>query len=352
MVASLMGLASQGQAGDNKHSNFLIVDEYEPRNAATCGVYALVFAASSLGFEIDVRDLLNSNFVSSTSGSSTHDLVDAAAEYGMVAIPYKDMNWLSLVTSPNPILLYTDQRNDVAGHWVTFLGMKNGRALIFDQARSEKLAWLSPGDLLAQWHGQGIVIAQSDSIYWHRSPWVVNLLQFSVLFIVAGITGWLIPQRPAVRSLLAVPIGLMAFLTFVVVVDASHIYRNPQIVAWIAGNYQDTNDFPEVSFEDVMRVKTDHRVHLVDARLNRQFRAIHLPGSINVPINVRSDEFASSILEMGRDDPVIVFCSGPRCAWATIIANRFSAAGFRNVQVFRGGIQVFALNDVYLEREL
>ena len=63
-----------------------------------------------------------------------------------------------------------------------------------------------------------------------------------------------------------------------------------------------------------------------------QFRAMHIPGSLNIS----APEIAHELLDL--DDEVVVYCSNPACAASVIAYNQLTALGYKNVRRYAGGI--------------
>ena len=63
-----------------------------------------------------------------------------------------------------------------------------------------------------------------------------------------------------------------------------------------------------------------------------QFRAMHVPGSLNIS----APEIAHELLDL--DDEVVVYCSNPACAASVIAYNQLVDHGYKHVRRYAGGI--------------
>ena len=72
-------------------------------------------------------------------------------------------------------------------------------------------------------------------------------------------------------------------------------------------------------------------IKLVMVQGDWQFRAMHIPGSLNIS----APEIAHELLNL--DDEVVVYCSNPACAASVIAYDRLTALGYKNVRRYAGG---------------
>ena len=63
-----------------------------------------------------------------------------------------------------------------------------------------------------------------------------------------------------------------------------------------------------------------------------QFRAMHIPGSVNIS----TPEIAHEMLDL--DDEIVVYCSNPACYASIIAYNKLTAHGYKHVRRYAGGI--------------
>ena len=77
-----------------------------------------------------------------------------------------------------------------------------------------------------------------------------------------------------------------------------------------------------------------------------QFRAMHIPGSLNIS----TPEIAQEMLEL--DDEIVVYCSNVACAASVIAYNRLTDHGYKNVQRYAGGISEWEESGYPVEGEM
>ncbi len=63
-----------------------------------------------------------------------------------------------------------------------------------------------------------------------------------------------------------------------------------------------------------------------------QFRAMHIPGSLNIS----APEIAHETLDL--DDEIVVYCSNPACYASIMAYNKLTGHGYKHVRRYAGGI--------------
>ncbi|MCH7536085.1 MAG: rhodanese-like domain-containing protein [Bacteroidetes bacterium] len=101
----------------------------------------------------------------------------------------------------------------------------------------------------------------------------------------------------------------------------------------------------EISCEE-LKNKIDQKddFKLVNCLSKAQFRAKHIPGSINIPItheNIGSmGSFDKVIIKIVPiDEEVIVYCSDVSCQVSVIAYKRFEKLGYKKISRFSGGLR-------------
>ncbi len=75
---------------------------------------------------------------------------------------------------------------------------------------------------------------------------------------------------------------------------------------------------------------------LVDVLAHEHFVSIHLPGAINVPLNLLQD---LAPLLFGKHDEIVVYCADTSCTASTTAVKILGTQGFTNVYDYKGGIK-------------
>lgn len=330
----------------------LVVVENESMAAnasGTCGIYALIAAADALGTDVDINKLLVPKFAGSLLGSSVHELQAAAESVGLQANHYAGLSWVSLQALDSPCLLLLD---DVAGggpHWVTYLGKEQGLVRVFDQAHADRVVAMPVGDLVSNWTGVGLSISIHNSGFAGSSVGLVPALRFVLLIgigLVLGRISVLIGRDSRIRCVCCFLGSILVLAGTIAATDESQAVWNQHLASWFSASLSQENDqIPVIGFQEFETIYLGgDGAYMIDARPYDAFRQGSLKGSLNVPVNAASFEFFNAINGMDRGKKCVVFCASSECTWASVVANRLYLAGFRDVSVFRGGIQVLGVN--------
>jgi rhodanese-related sulfurtransferase len=88
---------------------------------------------------------------------------------------------------------------------------------------------------------------------------------------------------------------------------------------------------------DELKQKLDHpkKSILVEALPPEQFRKLHLPGAINIPVEQIRNRAPE--LMPNKDIELIVYCAGPACHASRQAADELTAMGYANVRHYVGG---------------
>jgi rhodanese-related sulfurtransferase len=87
-----------------------------------------------------------------------------------------------------------------------------------------------------------------------------------------------------------------------------------------------------------MREIVENGSHLLlDARSLQEYDRGHLPGAMALPFSDFENAFPAIAPMLNPDDPLVVYCSGPRCDDALLLAGRLTEAGFGNVSLYLEG---------------
>ena len=66
---------------------------------------------------------------------------------------------------------------------------------------------------------------------------------------------------------------------------------------------------PEISLDELTRAPRDRRITLVDVLSPESFRAMHIPGAINLPVADIGRRAGELLPDRGA--PIITYCGGP-----------------------------------------
>jgi rhodanese-related sulfurtransferase len=88
--------------------------------------------------------------------------------------------------------------------------------------------------------------------------------------------------------------------------------------------------------EDVMALQAVGRALVVDVRIEPSFRAGHIPGALNVPLD-QVDARAPEILRAAAGRAIVTYCSCLHEHTSAVAAQALTAAGARDVSALLGG---------------
>ena len=143
------------------------------------------------------------------------------------------------------------------------------------------------------------------------------------------------------------------FLTFLVlfitalalgtVANSVGPYQIPWSQAW---SEQVVNDIEDAGFnilevEEVLAITEDFSRTLLDARSLDDYDQGHLPGSMSLSVK-EFDVFFPDIQTMVfPEDPIVVYCSGPSCDEALLLARKLQEQGYQHIEIFAGGMEAW-----------
>lgn len=84
---------------------------------------------------------------------------------------------------------------------------------------------------------------------------------------------------------------------------------------------------------------------LVDVLSHDHFAHVHLPGAVNVPVNVLRD---LAPLLFGPNDEIVVYCASFECTASPTAVKILQQLGFTNVIDYAGGIKDWIEHDLPL----
>ncbi len=135
-------------------------------NAANqyCGLNCLYTIMKMSGKQVEFSDLIKPEYIGSTKGSSLAEIKQAAEDNGLYAEAVKQLSGSVLKQCKFPIILHIKSMeiSEEYDHYVLFLGMKYGKAKIFDPPNPVKLVTFA--ELATLWDGNGLIVSDGESI--------------------------------------------------------------------------------------------------------------------------------------------------------------------------------------------
>ena len=97
--------------------------------------------------------------------------------------------------------------------------------------------------------------------------------------------------------------------------------------------------FSEADADFVRQLSVDPGTVLIDARLPELFSRGHIPGAVNLPVSSFAKTLPPHLPRLLSARLIIVHCGGPLCDDAVDLAGRLYEKGFKDILVYRGGLE-------------
>lgn len=96
-----------------------------------------------------------------------------------------------------------------------------------------------------------------------------------------------------------------------------------------------------LALQDMQDAYATDFADFVDARTPDEYREGHIPGAVNLPVDVFRKGRPESLDQLDPDKPIYVYCEGDECGSSIIVAEQLRLHGFRGVRVFTPGFSVW-----------
>lgn len=321
------------------------------RSGSYCGIYCLYAAMKLSNIDVDPEQLLKPGYIGSHKGSSLAELKKAAEDNGLYAVPVAKLTSRELRQSPYPIILHVKFAADKKeyDHYELFLETKDGRARLYDPPEPVRLVPFY--ELAPWWDGTGLIIAPSPidlgTIFAAARKRFIMYAAIAVAVILVvrwGQRRWL-PSAGMVsrHRLFALSIAEGAGLAVMALLCGMlyHFVNEEGFLAHQNGvaSIQQAhlaNFIPKLSGRQVRKMLNNTDTVFIDARLADDFKAGHLEGAINVPVDANDVQRREALAEIDKDTRIVVYCQSAGCKFAEIVAIKLMSDGFSNVSLFKG----------------
>jgi rhodanese-related sulfurtransferase len=101
------------------------------------------------------------------------------------------------------------------------------------------------------------------------------------------------------------------------------------------------NFIPKINRKQARKLLNDNAV-FVDARSNDDFKAGHLEGAINVPVDISDDDRRKVMAGIAKNARIVIYCQSRGCKFAEMVAIKIMSDGFDNVSLLNGGWREWA----------
>lgn len=316
-----------------------------------CGVYCLYMAMKIFDVDIEHRELLKPEYIGSHKGSSLAELQKAAQDNGLYAVPVEKLTSRELRRSPYPVILHVKSSADKKDydHYELFLETQNGQARMCDPPGPVRLVPFY--ELAPRWDGTGLMVSKKPiDIRVVFAPARKRLLICSAIAVLAilivrwGRRRWLSStatiSRPRLFCLSAAQgagLALLALLSGMVYhfVNDEGFLAHPNATASIEQAHLG-NFIARINRKQAQKLHNDNAV-FVDARSNDDFKAGHLEGAINIPVDVSDDQRRKVMAGIAKNARIVVYCQNGGCEFAEKVAIELMSDGFPNVSLLNGG---------------
>ncbi|MCF7959310.1 MAG: hypothetical protein K9M08_01095 [Pirellula sp.] len=314
-----------------------------------CGIYAVYGAVSTVLREdgqsvtLPFDDLLQTDFVSSYKGSSSDDLEKAARFLGAEATTYRWLSAFTLRSSSKPLVLHVSPRGRPGKytHWLLFLGIQDGKALVKDGEGGSFLVDVS--DLVSRWDGIAVCVFSRN-----QSPPNFVSTDIFVFTLQIAVALSLVFLGSSVFHCLLSPTLMNELVVFCCVILCGFVacYCSPSIPkirranAFAIAHELGATQFPEISIDELSCVCHDpsNSSVIIDCRYDFDFVDAHLPNAVNMPVDIATVQ----LLEMTHGLPLttefVLYCQSAGCHFSDIIAGELTRLGFHRLRIFRPGM--------------
>jgi rhodanese-related sulfurtransferase len=94
---------------------------------------------------------------------------------------------------------------------------------------------------------------------------------------------------------------------------------------------------PEISAAEALQMLKARSAVFVDARDEKEYRADHIPGAINIPMRAWQAVWPKTQSQLPREASIVLYCYGGVCGLSTRMAKRLLELGYERPIVLRRG---------------
>ncbi len=86
------------------------------------------------------------------------------------------------------------------------------------------------------------------------------------------------------------------------------------------------------------KIDKGDKFHLVDVLSPESFTENHIPGAINVPNGLDFVAEIERVVDLGKDDEIILYCASADCMASASAARKLEEAGYANIKHYQDGL--------------
>ncbi|MCJ7497761.1 MAG: rhodanese-like domain-containing protein [candidate division Zixibacteria bacterium] len=114
----------------------------------------------------------------------------------------------------------------------------------------------------------------------------------------------------------------------------------------------DKADPPAITLTQAMTYFQTHNTIFLDARLEGDYKAGHIPKALNLPFDEFDQYYPKVELLLTKDKNIITYCDGTECEASLFLARILKERGFKNLKIFFGGWTEWNKAGLPVERSL
>ena len=316
-----------------------------PPAAPLCGVKSLYTALKAEGVEVNYADLLQPQYVSSQAGSTFPELRKAAIDLHANAQLLDGLTAADLANLKCPAILHVKPEYDSPeyNHFILCVPTSNGRLALYDPP--DPLVRTMGDELAAVWDGSALAISSRPIMLkrmWGHAAMRIALFSLVGLGILGSIR--LVNERmtksrwsrfSALTQVFLVLLSSIAIaIAFHLLSPQGFVAQRQAVAAIAAARFVEPPG--KIELADARRLH-GQGARFVDARNIWDFNHNHIDGAINLPPNASRLDRQRTMADCRKDQPLVVYCQGPSCPYAGLLAKRLAKDGFAKVHVFAGG---------------
>ncbi len=99
----------------------------------------------------------------------------------------------------------------------------------------------------------------------------------------------------------------------------------------------DNADPSAITLTQAMTYFQTHNTIFLDARLEGDYKAGHIPKALNLPFEEFEQYYPETEPLLSRGENIITYCDGTECEASLFLARILKERGFKNLKIFFGG---------------
>jgi rhodanese-related sulfurtransferase len=311
-----------------------------------CGVNSLYTALRIEGLNLEFPRLLQRKYVSSASGGTLPELLQAARDTGANAQLVENLSVADLHRLSCPAILHVKTEFDAPdyNHFVLCVPAPDGRLALYDPPGP--LIRTAGHDLAPVWDGTALLVSTQPINLKTLRLWALARAALGVGTALAAIgvvvLARSIHQRRVVTSRLRLGPLAQCSLLVCAAVSAATVYHVFDPEGFFAQRHvvvaiSDSAKPPARIELSRTRELWKQGALFIDARRAEDYEQGHIAGAINIPLDTSRSDRAQLLAKRSNTAPLVVYCESSACPYATLLARRLSRQGFGNISVFTGG---------------